>query len=281
MANYKQRVVNFLDHEWATYVARFSRWSPEDGAALVHKQGYAEFRDMLAHIVAWWEEGMPIIMALAEDREYPRKKYDYDAFNAEAVAKYKSWPEGIFLNHFEKTRQKAVVDLKSIYKDTYEENRRLRSWTNGIFIAHAREHLVALSRFLLLDTLENEWSTYAQRFDALENKSEFLNAQGFAKFEDLLAHIVGWWNEALKIVKHALADPNYTYTEPNVDEFNATLVNAQQNASSAEVRKAFEAARLELVHLAQDLPESAFENPTLANWLATNVIEHYDDHSIK
>ena len=43
---------------------------------------------MLAHILAWWEEAMPIILAIAEGREYERKKYDFDAFNAEAVARY-------------------------------------------------------------------------------------------------------------------------------------------------------------------------------------------------
>lgn len=281
MANYKQRVINFLENEWANYASRFSRWDPADGAGRVRKQGYAEFRDMLAHIVAWWEEGMPIIMALAEDREYARKKYDYDAFNAEAVAKYKTMPEVQFYNHFEKTRQKAVADLKSIYKDTYEENQRMRAWINGIFIAHAREHLVALSRFLALDTLENEWSTYLQRFDALENKAEFLNRAGFARFEDLLAHIIGWWKEGMQVTQQTLANPNYAYTEPNVDEFNAELVERYRNSSSAEVRQAFESARLELIHFVQDLPASAFENPTIEHWLAADIVEHYDDHYIK
>ena len=64
---------------------------------------------MLAHILAWWEEGLPIILAIAEEREYERKKYDFDVFNAEAVAKYKSWDEAEFLAHFESTRQKLSL----------------------------------------------------------------------------------------------------------------------------------------------------------------------------
>ena len=66
MSNYKQRTINFLEVEWATYVSRFSRWSEEYGLERANKQGYAHFRDMLAHIVAWWEEAMPIIIALSE-----------------------------------------------------------------------------------------------------------------------------------------------------------------------------------------------------------------------
>jgi hypothetical protein len=279
MSNYKQRTINFLEVEWATYVSRFSRWSEEYGLERVNKQGYAHFRDMLAHIVAWWEEAMPIIIALSEEREYERKKYDYDIFNAEAVAKYKTWPEGIFLAHFEKTRQKAVVDLKSIYKDSYD-NRRIQNWINGVFISPAREHLVALSRFLTLDTLENEWSTYVQRFDALEAKDEFLKKQGFKKFEDLLAHIVGWWDEGTKVIKGVLANPDFVYEEPDTDKFNADLLIVYKNTSAADLRRLFESKRHEMIDLVRDMPESAFENQTIENWLAMDVVEHYDEHKI-
>jgi hypothetical protein len=277
MANYKQRVINFLEVEWANYVSNFSRWSVEYGEERVRQQGYAQFRDMLAHIVAWWEEAMPIVVALSEEREYERKKYDYAVFNAEAVTKYKTLPENIFLAHFEKTRQKAVVDLKSIYKDSYE-NRRIQNWVNGVFIKHAREHLVALSRFLALDTLENEWSTYIQRYEALENKEEFLKKQGFKKFEDILAHIVGWWDEGAKIIRGVINDPNFVYEEPDTDKFNADLLVLYKITSASDIRRLFESRRLEMIDLVRDLPESAFENQTIEKWLAADVVEHYDEH---
>jgi hypothetical protein len=279
MSNYKQRTINFLENEWATYVARFSRWPEGYGLQRVNDQGYAQFRDMLAHILAWWEEAMPIIVAIAEEHEYPRKKYDFDAFNAEAITKYKTWPEGMFLAHFEKTRQKAVVDLKSIYKDSFE-NRRIQNWIKGVFIGHAREHLVALSRFLALDTLENEWSTYIQRFDALDNKDEFLQKQGFKKFEDILIHIIGWWDEGIKIAKGSLANAGFTYEEPDTDKFNADLLILYKNTSAADIRRLFESKRVELVDLVRDLPESAFENQLIENWLAMDVVEHYEEHVI-
>jgi hypothetical protein len=279
MANYKQRVINFLEVEWANYIPNFSRWPEAYGQERVHKQGYEQFRDMLAHIVAWWEEAMPIIVALAEEREYERKKYDYDVFNAEAVKKYRTWPENIFLAHFEKTRQKAVVDLKSIYKDSYE-NRRIQNWVNGVFIKHAREHLVALSRFLTLDTLENEWSTYIQKFDALENKDEFLQKQGFRKFEDMLAHIIGWWDEGTKIIRGVTNDPNFVYQAPDTDKFNADLLVMYKITSAADIRRLFESKRLEMIDLVRDMPDSAFENQTIENWLAADVVEHYDEHTI-
>ncbi len=279
MLNFKQRTINFLELEWASYISRFNRWPAEYGLQRVNIQGYAQFRDMLAHVLAWWEEAMPIILAIAEEREYARKKYDFDAFNAEAVAKYKNWDEAEFLAHFEKTRQNAVADLMSMNEAAFE-NRRVRAWINGIFISHAREHLVALSRFLTLDTLENEWSNYVQKFDALENKDEFLAKQGFERFEDILVHIIGWWEEGTKIVKAVLADPSFVYEEPDTDKFNAELIARYKTIRSTELRNIFEGKRIELVNFVREIPESAFENKTIESWLAMDVVEHFDEHAI-
>ncbi|HNO30287.1 MAG TPA: hypothetical protein PKI78_00780, partial [Anaerolineales bacterium] len=111
---YKQRVIDFMEIEWATYVERFQRLPELDGSQRVRRQGYNRFRDMLAHILAWWEDVMPVVLAIAEKREFERKKYDFDAFNAGAVAKYQDWDEAEFLAHFERTRQKTAADLRSM-----------------------------------------------------------------------------------------------------------------------------------------------------------------------
>ena len=93
MSSFKQRTLDFLEIEWKTYIERFDRWPADEGLKRVNAQGYQQFRDMLAHVLAWWEEGMEIILATAEGREFARKKYDFDAFNAEAVARLKAESE--------------------------------------------------------------------------------------------------------------------------------------------------------------------------------------------
>jgi hypothetical protein len=279
MSNLKQRTLDFLEIEWATYIERFNRWSAEDGLKRVNEQGYEQFRDMLAHVLAWWVEGMGIILAIAEEREYARKKYDFDAFNAEAVAKYKNWDEAEFLAHFENTRQNAATSLKSMNEAAWE-NKRVQSWVNGIFIHHAREHLVALSRFLLLDTLENEWSEYVEKFDRLENKVEFLKAQGFERFEDILAHVIGWWSECVVVIEGAMNDTTFVYREIDTDSFNKELVEKYKVMSGAELREAFEINRIAFTAILRELPDSAFENPTIESWLAADVVGHYDGHKV-
>ena len=275
----KQRTLDFLDIEWKTYIERFNRLPVEIGQKRVENQGYQQFRDMLAHILAWWEEAMPVILAVAEDRGYERRKYDYDVFNAEAVAKYKDWDEAKFLARFEEMRQKSAADLRSMNEAAWE-NRRVRSWVNGVFIEHAREHLVALSRFLTSDTLENEWKEYVERFEKVEDKDAFLKKQGVGNFRELLGHVIAWWEVGERIIKGILNDPNFKGEEPETDSFNAELIVKYGKRSDAEVRKEFEEKRLELIRLVSSLPEEAFTNREIEGWLAADVVEHFDEHAI-
>ena len=277
--SYKQRAINFVEQEWGTYIERFNRLPKEEGLKRVNEQGYAQFRDMLAHLLAWWEEGMPIILAIAENREFERKKYDFDVFNAEAVTKYKSWDEKEFSNHFEATRQKAVADLKAIDESTFD-NRRVRAWIRAVFIHHAREHLVACSKFLVLDTLEYEYSTLIEKFDALEDKNEYLKKEGFECFEDILAHIIGWWDEGEKVIREIQKDSAFVYDEPEVDSFNQKLVEEYKNMNPADVRNTFEQKRIEMLNSVKSLDESLFDNQIVERWLAADVVEHFDEHDM-
>ena len=279
MLTYKQRTLNFLGIEWATYIERFNRWPVEEGRKRVNAQGYQQFRDMLAHVLAWWEEGMEIILAVAEEREYARKKYDFDAFNADAVAKYRDWNETEFLAHFEKTRQKAVADLRSM-NDAAWENRRVRTWINGIFIHHAREHLVASSRFLILDTLQNEWNTYIEDFKKIEDKDAFLTKQGVENVRELLGHVIGWWEEGERIITGILKDPGFKWQDHDTDAFNAELIVKYKKLSDADAQKQFESKRQDMIKLVNDLPEVAFTNSDIEGWLAADVVEHFDEHAI-
>lgn len=281
MQTYKQRTLDFLEIEWATYIERFNRWPAEVGHKRVNEQGYKQFRDMLAHVLAWWDEGMGIILAIAEEREYERKKYDFDVFNAEAVAKYKDWDEAEFLALFEQTRQKAANSLRTMNEAAWE-NRRVRGWVDGIFIEHAREHLVALSRFLLLDTLENGWATYVEDFNQLDNekKKEFVARQGLENFHDLLAHIVGWWEQGAVIVNGILNEPGFTWQDPNTDEFNVELTKKYSTWSYADLLKHYEATRVGMIELASKLPDDAFLNTDIEGWLAADVVGHYDGHKV-
>jgi len=277
----KQRTLDYINNEWGTYVKRFNNLSKDEQTKRVKEMGYEQFRDMLAHILAWWDEGMEIILAIAENREYERKKYDFEVFNAEAVAKYKAMDEAVFLDQFEKTRQKMEADLKSM-DDAAFENRRVKTWIHGIIIHHAREHLVALGRFLTSDLLANEWAEYIEDFNGLDEQKQqdFLSKQGFENFHDLVAHVIGWWEEGARIITGILDTPGFTWTDPATDKFNVELTQKYSKWSDDDLFKHYETVRLALIDLVAELPDDAFLNMDIEGWLAADVVGHYDGHAL-
>jgi hypothetical protein len=54
-------VCGLLEGDWKDYISRFQALFPAAQAAFLEKQGYKRLTDLLAHIVAWWEEGMQAI----------------------------------------------------------------------------------------------------------------------------------------------------------------------------------------------------------------------------
>jgi hypothetical protein len=277
----KQRALDYVEHEWGTYVDRFHRLSQEQQKHRLEQTGYASLRDLLAHILAWWDEGMGIIRAVAEDRPFERKKYDFDVFNADAVARYSSWEEAEFMTHFEEMRQKMGTELKSL-NETVFENRRVKAWLRAVILAHAREHLITLNRFLVLDMLQNDWAGYIDDFQRLEpeKQKEFLSKQGFENFHDLLAHIIGWWEEGARIINGILDSPSFTWQDHDVDAFNRELTQKFSAWSDDDLFKHYEGLRLALIDLVARLPEDAFRNKDIEDWLAADVVEHYEEHLI-
>ncbi len=277
----KQRALDYVEIEWESYIERFNLLPMDEQAERVRQQGYEQFRDILAHVLAWWDEGMEVILALAEGREFERRKYDFDAFNAEAVAKYRPWAEAEFLSQFEETRQKMGADLRPMDEAVFE-NRRVKAWIRGVVISHAREHLVALSSFLVVDMLENEWGTYIEDFNRLEpeKQTEFLSKQGFENFHDLLAHIIGWWEEGARIIVGIVNNPGFTWESHDTDAFNAELTEKYSKWSDDDLFKHFDSVRLAMMDLMANLPDDFFLNKDIEGWLMDDVVEHYNEHEI-
>jgi hypothetical protein len=174
-----------------------------------------------------------------------------------------------------------AADLGSMNEAVFE-NRRVRAWLDGIIYHHAREHLVALSRFIVIDLLENEWKTYVEDFNHLdyEKRKEFLSKQGFESFHDLLAHILGWWEEGIRIINKITNDPSFQLPNLDVDAFNRELVQKYGTLSDDVLFNRYHSVRDELLALTKDLPDDAFLNRDIEGWLKDDVVEHYDEHPI-
>src|SRR5512143_935259 len=102
-----------------------------------------------------------------------------------------------------------------------------------------------VTREELINTLQNDWGNYVNRFRQLapEKQAAYLAQQGYARLTDLLAHVVAWWTNGKLIGEKMLADPNYKSPEYDVDTFNAQAVARAHSLDEPTVIQTMERAR--------------------------------------
>jgi len=134
----------------------------------------------------------------------------------------------------------------------------------------------------VIHVLEGGWGVYVRQFNALspDAQAAFLEKQGFETFHDLLAHIIGWWEEGLWVMTGILDDPGFTWEERDTDAFNQELVEKYRLWSKEDLLLHYENVREAMLDLVSELTEDALTNEDIRNWLHADVIEHLEDHKI-
>lgn len=133
------QLLDNLNKDWESYPDRFRELDPAQQAIFLQEQGYASFHDLLAHIVAWWEEAIKIVDAIMDLEELPTRQYDLDAFNADAINNFKNWKDTDLLFHYENLRQ-ALIDLVVDLPENGLENQRVNGWLNACLVEHFHMH---------------------------------------------------------------------------------------------------------------------------------------------
>ena len=134
-------VMHVLEEGWGEYVKQFNRLSPEERAAFLEKEGFANFHDLLAHVIGWWEEGLWIITGILDDPSFTWEERDTDAFNVELIEKFRSWPEEDLLLHYENVRE-ALLNLVADLPENALNNEDIREWLYADVIEHLEEHRI-------------------------------------------------------------------------------------------------------------------------------------------
>jgi hypothetical protein len=140
----------------------------------------------------------------------------------------------------------------------------------------------AVTREQILGGLQQGWGTYIQGFHSLspDQQTAFLQQQGYARFGDLLAHVVAWWSDGQQTIANLLLHPDAPRKDYDVDAFNAQAVAQSQGMSETELIHRFDSARLAMQKLVSELPEEAVQNRRINKRLAVEVIGHLEEHAL-
>ena len=138
------------------------------------------------------------------------------------------------------------------------------------------------TRQQFLDRLQNNWQNYAGRFYLLSPQAQkaFLEKQGYPNLAGLLGHMIAWWQDALIAIQKMRADPAFTGTHYNVDDFNARAVEKFGSLEEAQVVRIFEAQRQAMLDLVNDLSGAELESEVINARLHNEIISHWDEHPL-
>jgi hypothetical protein len=142
--------------------------------------------------------------------------------------------------------------------------------------------MASLTRQEALRLLQRDWAEYIHQFHCLtpQEQSAFLTRQGYARFADLLAHIVAWWRVCHKAVTRYAADPSAMPIEYDVDAFNARAIAEVSRLDEEQVIESFEKMRRFMIEFVEDLPDSAFENEKIVDQLEMDFVGHLREHKL-
>ena len=137
-------VMRVLEEGWGEYVKQFNRLSPEERVAFLEKEGFANFHDLLAHVIGWWEEGLWVITGILDDPSFTWEERDIDAYNLELIEKFRSWREDDLLLHYENVRE-AFLNLVADLPENALDNEDIREWLYADVIEHLEEHRIPVN----------------------------------------------------------------------------------------------------------------------------------------
>ncbi len=267
--------------EWGAYRHRFDALSAGEQADFLRKQGFSSLQEILAHAGVWWEEAEGILRDALEKRDRPRRRYDFDEFNAASLKRFRGTPEAEFAAWYESQRRRMVSLVASLDAEQLK-NRKVYGWLDAVALFHLKEHCIGAPRFLALDILEREWTAYPGRFRALPEEAQraFLEKQGFARFPDIAAHIAAWWDEGQRLIDAVAKDPGYNPGEVDVDGFNARVLQLFAPLDEEAVWRTYESSRRALIELLMNLPADVYSHKEVQSWVKSDVIDHYFDHAM-
>jgi hypothetical protein len=137
----KEEVVKCLKKQWGTYIERYNKLSVDEQQKYLMQQGYLRLGDLLAHVAAWWQRGMQLVMVYQHDSNFQPPDVDVDAFNAEAVASVKALSDAEVVSHFEAVRCQ-ILELVKQLEEVDLQSDQIKRQLNMDVLGHYQEHLL-------------------------------------------------------------------------------------------------------------------------------------------
>ncbi len=126
-----------LGDGWQAYLPAVSALGEEARRAYMDRQGYQRLRDLLAHATAWNEETLGVVAVL--QRGGAIQRYDADAFNAQALARFRLYSGAEVEQRFTQANT-ALSRLLAVLPESALEQQSVYVWLVMTIVEHFNEH---------------------------------------------------------------------------------------------------------------------------------------------
>ena len=135
----REQFLACLDENWQVFIDRFERLSPTSQQSFLEKQGYEAFSHLLAHVVAWWQDGCQSIKAMRADPALPLANYDVNAFNAQAIERLNGFSR-VEMGQMFMAQHQVIRDLVANLSDAEISQENINTRLYYEIISHWSEH---------------------------------------------------------------------------------------------------------------------------------------------
>jgi hypothetical protein len=134
----------------------------------------------------------------------------------------------------------------------------------------------------LIELLDTFWLKYPQHLRRLtkDEQVRFAQQQGYARPQDLLAHLGAWMEETLRVMPYLQCDEKPSRLYRSDAEFNEHAVQRFADQSRSVVEAWYEEQRSAVKHLIEHLSDEDFNLPRVYRWLNGTLVGHYDEHPL-
>jgi hypothetical protein len=137
----RDSILDCLTQNWGEYVSKIKGLEDKEQRLFLKQQGYARLLDLLAHITAWWQDGMQKVAAFQQDANYQPPAVNVDVYNAAAVKSVKDRSEEAVIDSFETTRLQ-FIELAQMLSDADLKNPKITRQLEMEIIGHYQEHKI-------------------------------------------------------------------------------------------------------------------------------------------
>jgi hypothetical protein len=132
-------LLSATDAIWGRYLKILAALPPAQQTAYARRNGYAEPKELIAHVTAWLAETRRVIPYLLRDQSPPRDYANDAEFNARAIDRCQTQSRAQVEAEF-KQQRRALKKVLTFLPDEALEISRVYRWLSATIIDHYIEH---------------------------------------------------------------------------------------------------------------------------------------------